>query len=82
MIIECCLGSACHVKGANKVFLKLQDAIKENNLSDKITVKGAMCLGRCGEPGANLRIDGNFFSGITVDNFDEFFTKEVVNKLQ
>jgi len=81
MLIEVCLGSACHEKGGNRVFLKLRQIIREKNLSDKIILKGSMCLGHCGEPGANIRIDGKVYSGLTIDNIDEFVNKNILTKL-
>lgn len=77
MTIEVCMGSSCHAKGAGRVLDLLRSAIKENNLEDKVTLSGTLCLGQCSEPGANMKIDGEIVTGITEANFTEFFETKI-----
>lgn len=79
MKIEACMGSSCHAKGASRVLELLKNAIKDNGLSDKVELAGSLCLGHCGEPGANLKINDEVFTGITPENFDEFFKAHVTD---
>jgi NADH:ubiquinone oxidoreductase subunit E len=81
MKIELCLGSSCHVKGAQDILKLLKEAIKAHNLENKVTLAGTLCLGHCGEPGANLKIGEEIITGITKDNFDEFFKNKVIKPL-
>ena len=75
--IQVCMGSSCHAKGASRVLDLLRNAIKENNLEDKITLAGTLCLGHCAEPGANMKINGEVVTGITEENFAEFFETRI-----
>lgn len=77
MTIEVCMGSSCHAKGASRVLDQLRNAIKSNNLEDKVSLAGTLCLGHCGEPGANMKIDGEVVTGITEDNFADFFETRI-----
>ncbi len=77
MTVEVCMGSSCHAKGASRVLDLLRNAIKENNLEDKITLTGTLCLGHCAEPGANMKINGEVVTGITEENFAEFFETRI-----
>ncbi|AEE17441.1 hypothetical protein Trebr_2026 [Treponema brennaborense DSM 12168] len=77
MTIEACMGSSCHAKGAGRILELLKKAIKENGLENKVTLAGTLCLGRCGEPGANLKIGDEVITGITEANFAEFFDTRV-----
>ncbi|PAT02213.1 hypothetical protein CI105_02385 [Candidatus Izimaplasma bacterium ZiA1] len=49
MDINVCIGSACHLKGSYDVIKEFQKLLKEYNLEDKITLKGAFCLNHCVE---------------------------------
>ncbi|OJF75616.1 MAG: NADH dehydrogenase [Treponema sp. CETP13] len=81
MKIECCLGSSCHVKSGPQILELLKKTIKEKSLENKIELAGCMCLGHCEEPGANLRIDGEVITGITEENFSDFWKNKVEAKL-
>ncbi|MFA6937480.1 MAG: (2Fe-2S) ferredoxin domain-containing protein [Treponema sp.] len=81
MKIELCQGSSCHVKGAKQILDMLRKAIKENNLTDKVEIAGTVCLGQCKSAGVNMRIDGNIVTGITTENFNNFFQTNVLDKV-
>ena len=49
MVIQICIGSACHLRGSYDVIEKMKALIAADNLEDKITLKASFCLGRCGE---------------------------------
>lgn len=49
MDIKVCIGSACHLKGSYDVIHEFQKVLKEYNLEDRITLKGAFCLNHCTE---------------------------------
>jgi len=81
MKIECCLGSSCHVKGGPQILELLKKTIKAKGLEDKIEIAGCMCLGHCEEPGSNVRIDGEVITGITEENFSDFWKNKIEAKL-
>ena len=64
-------------KGASRILDLLRNAIKENNLEDKVSLAGTLCLCHCAEPGANMKIGDEVITGITEDNFADFFETRV-----
>ena len=81
MKIEVCMGSSCHAQGSQGVIEMLKKAIAANGFGDKIELAGSICLGHCAEPGANMKIDGEVVTGITAENFDEFFNTHIKKPL-
>ena len=55
MNIFVCVGSSCHLRGSAKIVELIKDAVKENNLEDKIKLSGAFCLGKCTE-GVSIKL--------------------------
>jgi len=51
-IIRVCLGTACHVRGANKILEKVQDHLKiksgETTEDLRFTIEPVACIGACG----------------------------------
>jgi NADH:ubiquinone oxidoreductase subunit E len=80
MIIEVCVGSACHLKGAYNVINEFMNIIKEKELEDKITIKAAFCLGNCTN-GVSVRIDEEDVLSCSADNVQGFFETNVVGRL-
>lgn len=80
MNIFVCVGSSCHLRGSAKIVELIKDAVKENNLEDKIKLSGAFCLGKCTE-GVSIKIDDEIIFGVSPDNFDDIFKKHVLDKI-
>ena len=82
MIIQICVGSSCHLKGSSEIVELLQNAITENNLSDEITLAGSFCIGKCNRVGVTVQVDDDVHTGITKENFKEFFKENVLDILR
>lgn len=82
MIIQICVGSSCHLKGSSDVIELLEAAIAEHRLETEITLVGSFCTGKCNRIGVTVQVDDDIHVGITRENFKEFFTEHVLNKLQ
>jgi len=82
MIIKICVGSSCHLKGAPELVELLQQAVKENNLENEITLAGSFCIGKCNRIGVTVQIDDDIYTGITKESFKEFFAENVLNRLK
>ncbi len=82
MIIQVCVGSSCHLKGSPEIVELLQKNVEENNLQDEITLAGSFCIGRCNRVGVTIQVDDDVHTGITKENFKEFFTENVLNKIE
>ena len=79
MIIQVCVGSACHLKGSPEIVELLQKAVEENHLKDEITLAGCFCIGKCNRVGVTIQIDDDVHTGITKENFKEFFQVHVLS---
>lgn len=82
MTIAVCMGSSCHVKGSKPIVEMLKEKIKAENLEDKVTLTGSICLGQCASGGVNMKIDDEIVTGVNRNNFDSFFADKVLAKLK
>ena len=81
MIIQICVGSSCHIKGSPEIVELLQNAVAEHQLDDEITLAGSFCTGSCNRVGVTVQVDDETHTGITKENFKEFFKEKVIDKL-
>lgn len=79
MIIQICVGSSCHIKGSPEIVELLQNAVEEHGLKDEITLAGSFCIGKCNRVGVTVQVDDNVHTGITKENFKEFFKENVLD---
>ena len=82
MLIQICVGSACHIKGSEEIVELLTKAVEENNLQDEVTLAGSFCIGQCNRLGVTIQVDDEVHTGITRENFREFFEKKVLSVLK
>lgn len=81
MVIQICVGSSCHLRGSEQIVELLQKAVEENHLESEITLAGSFCVGQCNRVGVTVQIDDEVFTGITKENFDEFFKNNVLTRI-
>lgn len=79
MIIQICVGSSCHLKGSPEIVELLQKAVTEHQLDDEITLAGSFCIGKCNRTGVTVQVDDDVHTGITRENFKEFFKEKVLD---
>ena len=82
MIVQICVGSSCHLRGSEKIIELFQKAISENNLQNDVTLAGSFCTGKCNRVGVTISVVNNVYTGVTPENFDDFFTDKVFNPVQ
>lgn len=78
MIIQICIGSACHLKGSYDVINKFKSIIEEKNLENKLELKSSFCLGKCSEA-VSIKVDDGEIISMSADkvsNLIENFIKE------
>ena len=83
MIIQVCVGSSCHLKGSPEIVELFQKAVADYHLEDEITLAGSFCIGKCNRIGVTVQVDYDIHTGITKENFKEFFKEnvsDVINK--
>ena len=78
MIIQICVGSSCHLKGSPEIVELLQKAVEEYNLKDEVTLAGSFCIGKCNREGVTVQVDDDIHTGVTRENFREFFRDNVL----
>ena len=81
MIIQVCVGSSCHLKGSSDIVELFQNAISENNLEEEVTLVGSFCIGKCNRTGVTVQVDDDVHTGITRENFKEFFKEQILQKI-
>ena len=81
MVIQVCVGSSCHLKGSPEIVELLQESIEKENLGDSVTLVGSFCIGKCNRVGVTIQVDDEIHTGITRENFREFFKEQVLKKL-
>ena len=81
MIVQVCVGSSCHLKGSPEIVELLQESIEKENLGDSVTLVGSFCIGKCNRVGVTIQVDDEIHTGITRENFKEFFKEQVLKKL-
>lgn len=77
VIIQVCVGSSCHLKGAPQIVELLQRRIAEEKLEDEIVLTGSFCAGKCNRVGVTITVNDDVYTGITVENFNEFWNEKV-----
>ncbi|MBR6513587.1 MAG: NAD(P)H-dependent oxidoreductase subunit E [Clostridia bacterium] len=82
MIIQVCVGSSCHLKGSPEIVELLQQAVSEHHLEDEITLAGSFCIGKCNRVGVSVQVDDEIHTGITKENFKEFFSDSVLGRIE
>ena len=75
--VTVCVGSSCHLKGARDVIERFKDLLDEHELKDKVELKGAFCMERCGE-GFNWQIDDEPLTSATCDEAVGVFRERVL----
>ena len=81
MDIYICVGSSCHLKGSYDVIEAFKSLIKENNLEDKVTLKGTFCLGKCSNPGVSIKINDEIITGVNKENSSKIFSNYVLSRI-
>ena len=75
-----CIGSSCHLKGSRQVVAQLQKLIAEHGVGEKVELGGTFCMGKC-QKGVCVTVGEEFYS-VTPETVVEFFTNEVLTKVQ
>ncbi len=82
VIVQICVGSSCHIKGAPEIVALLQEAVEQYHLEDEITLAGSFCIGQCNRVGVTVQVDDDVHTGITKETFNEFFKEHILSKIK
>jgi NADH-quinone oxidoreductase subunit E len=77
-LINLCLGTACHVRGASKVLEQIERSLKisrgETTGDYKFTLETVNCMGCCAL-GPVVNIDGEYFGQMSASKVDSILNK-------
>jgi len=77
-LINVCLGTACHVRGAIRVLETIERSLSikrgETTKDRKFTLETVNCMGCCAV-GPAAKVDGEYFGHMSTDKVDSLLTK-------
>ena len=79
--VTVCIGSSCHLKGSRQVVEELQYLINKNELEDKVELSGTFCMGKCGEDGVSVTVDGDYYA-VKPEGVLDLFTGVIMKKTE
>lgn len=79
VIVQVCVGSACHLKGSRDIVELLESAIAEHHIEDDVVLTGSFCIGKCNRVGVTVSVNDEVHVGITRENFKEFFKTNILD---
>ena len=82
LVVQICVGSSCHLKGSQQIVELMQKAVEEYNLDGEVVLVGSFCIGQCNRDGVTVQINDDVHTGVTVQNFKEFFKKNILDVVE
>ena len=73
--VSVCLGSACHLKGANAVLEAFLALIEKHQAQASVQMAGSISQERCTE-GVVVQIDDQLLTNVTRDQVHDLFLKK------
>ncbi len=77
IIINVCIGSACHIKGSYNVINSLQQLTEEYGLINTVETRAAFCLGHCTQA-VSVRIGDGEVHSVSGATARDFFVEHVL----
>jgi NADH:ubiquinone oxidoreductase subunit E len=59
----------------------MKNAIEDHALEDEVVLAGCFCTGNCTREGITIQVDDDVITGVTVQTFDAFFEKNILERL-
>lgn len=82
LFIQVCVGSSCYLKGSKEIVELFEKSVEEHQIQDEVVLYGSFCAGKCNRIGVTVQINDDIHTGITVENFKEFFNKNVLEVIE
>jgi NADH:ubiquinone oxidoreductase subunit E len=79
--VTVCVGSSCHIKGAREMIARFNDFITKKGLQDKVELKGAFCIERCGD-GINWKFNDEIMTSLSAEDGVKMFRKKTLEALR
>ncbi len=78
LIVQICVGSSCHIKGSQQIVEMTQNAIAAHGLDADVALMGSFCIGKCNRDGVTVQVNDDVYTGVTPQNFKEFFNEHIL----
>ena len=75
--LKVCIGTSCHLRGAEKVIKTFQQLITSNRLEKKINLQGTFCMGKCSSKMVQISINETAYE-TSPEEAESFFLTEVL----
>ena len=82
LIVQICVGSACHLKGSQDIVELMQKAVEANGLDGEVVLTGSFCIGKCNRTGVTVQINDEVHVGVTREGFNEFFKTNILDVIE
>lgn len=82
MIVQICIGSSCHLKGSQQIVELIRRDIEKYQLEEEVVLTGNLCIGKCNRDGVTVQVDDEVFTGISPENYNEFFSTNILGKVR
>ena len=82
MVIQICVGSACCIRGSERLIEKFKQAITDHHKENEITLAGSFCIGKCNKVGVTVQVDDEIFTGITPESYEAFWNETILKTLE
>lgn len=79
--VAICVGSSCHLKGSHEVIEAFRTEVKKHHLEEKVELKAAFCLGKCGYDGVSVKVGEEILTGLTPEKVPAFFEEVVLPRV-
>lgn len=79
--LKVCIGTSCHLNGANSVSMTFRHLMEEYNLYEKLELSAIFCANGCSEEGVAVHFNDNTYR-ITPDEARQFFAQTVLPGLK
>ena len=75
--LSVCVGTSCHLNGANNVTMTFQHLIEEYSLHDKVALVASFCAQACAKDTVSVKVNDEKFS-IQATEARKFFKEKVL----
>lgn len=82
LIVQICVGSACHLKGSQEIVERFQAAVEKYNLDGDVVLSGSFCIGECNRDGVTIQVNDTVHTGVTKETFDSFFDEYILKAVR
>ena len=82
LVVSICVGSSCHLKGSGQIVELFEKRLEEHDLQDDVMLTGSFCIGKCNRFGVTVQVDDEIHTGVTPENFEMFFVKNILEAVK